>query len=82
MQAYVRAALALIPMLAVVLIAGYLLYAGKSPTEGQAIMILLGALIGFAEKGASYYLGSSQGSSDKTQAMIERDKSNRGDATG
>ena len=71
MQAYVRATLALIPMLAVVAIVGYLLYAGKSPTEGQAVMMLLGARIGFAEKGASYYLGSSQGSADKTAAMIE-----------
>lgn len=45
-------------------VTGYAVYTSHSQAE-----LLVGALIGFAGQGVSYWLGSSQGSNRKTELM-------------
>ena len=73
-EKYVRAALALLPIIALIGIIFYLLIWGAPENAGETLMILIGALVALTKEGSGYYLGSSQGSADKTAAMINRDK--------
>lgn len=74
MQAQVRAALALIPAIALVAVIFYLLIFSDLEKSYDVLLILIGALVAMAEKGSGYFMGSSQGSADKTAALIERDQ--------
>lgn len=70
-ETYIRAILALLPAAAVVGVIFYILMSANFEPLKDVLLILIGALVGMAKEGSGFFMGSSQGSADKTDAMIQ-----------
>lgn len=67
---YIRAVLSIVPALAVIGIIFYILGSDKSEFLKDVLLILIGVLAGMAKEGNAYFMGSSQGSADKTDLLM------------
>lgn len=72
----IRAILAILPALAIVGIIFFILITNNIDPLKDVLLVLVGTLVAMAKEGSGYFLGSSQGSADKTEAMIEQARDN------